>query len=247
MTSFVSDYKNSLAETVKQNTLDESNWRSEDWKNIWKGLSQDVLNDAFNQHSTVRAIFSDIGEITQRKCKSMARVEQKMTEQNVGRENFFKVVSDFVAVRIHCNISEMQKKIDLIREIILKEGGQFHVRGSSIERPYGFFMNTDKKYTDITQYVYVFMEKVGYPIEFQIGHKFAAHTFTIDSALRDNKECGLIDLWTKNFYSDVKKYILDKSNGENPGSKEEIQAKAEEIHSHNVPRELQEILMISKF
>jgi hypothetical protein len=60
--------------------------------------------------------------------------------------------------------------------------------------------------------------------------------------LRDNKECGLVDLWNQNFYGDVKKYILDKSNGENPGSKDAIQAKAAIIHENNVPQKLQEIL-----
>ncbi len=240
--SDVSVFRECLASTVKELTLHESKWNSEGWRKTWGGINQRVLNDAFDQHGLVRSIFSDIGEISQRNCKSVARVEKKMTEQVSGRENFFKVVSDFVAVRMHCDVNEIQGKIDRIREIVLSNGGQIHVRGSSAERPYGFFMAPDKKYTDITQYVYVFMERVGYPIEFQIGHKFASHTFTIDSALRDNKECGKVDLWNKNFYSDVKKYILDKSNGENPGSKEAIQAKAEDIHQGNVPEELQGML-----
>lgn len=242
MQSLVGDYKVSLAEVVKQNTLSESNWRSEDWKKTWIGLNQDVLNDAFNQHGLVKDIFTDIGEIAQRNCKSLPRVEKKMTEQSQGRENYFKVVSDLVAIRINCDVSEIQGKIDFIREIVLADGGQIHIRGASDERPYGFFMNIEKKYTDITQYIYVFMEKVGYPIEFQIGHQFASHTFKIDSALRENKDCGLVDLWNKNFYSDVKKCILDKSNGLDIGSKEEILAKAQDLHQNNVPGELQEIL-----
>jgi hypothetical protein len=165
-----------------------------------------------------------------------------MTEQLLGKENYFKVVSDFVAVRIHCNVNEIQQKIDRIREIVLANNGQMHVRGSSDERPYGFFMNTEKKYIDITQYVYVFLEKVGYPIEFQIGHEFASHTFTIDSALRDNPSCGKIDLWSQNFYTDVKHYILNKANGIEPESKIQIQAKVREIHQNHVPENLQIIL-----
>lgn len=242
MNSDLSIYRESLSSTVKELTLHESKWNSEGWKKAWNGINQNVLNDAFDQHGVVRSIFSNIGEIAQRNCKSVARVEKKMTEQMSGRENFFKVVSDFVAVRVHCDVKEIQGKIDLIREIVLANGGQIHVRGSSSERPYGFFLAPDKKYTDITQYVYVFMEKIGYPVEFQIGHKFASHTFSIDSALRDNKECGKVDLWNKNFYSDVKKYILGKANDENPGSTEAIQAKAEDIHQGHVPEELQEIL-----
>jgi len=235
-------FKEYLESTVKKLTLNESNWNSEEWKKIWARINQDVLNDAFDQHELVCSIFSDIGEISQRNCKSIVRVEKKKTEQAPGRENYFKVVSDFVAVRMHCDVKEIQGKIDRIREIILAEGGQMHVRGSTTTFPYGFFMASDKKYTDITQYVYVFLKRVGYPIEFQIGHKFASHTFTIDSAIRDNKECGKVDLWRENFYSDVKNYILAKSNGENPGSIEAIQDKAVNIHQDTVPKELQEIL-----
>lgn len=235
-------FKALLAEAVSQNTLNESNWNSESWKNTWASVNQDVLNDAFSQHGLVQSIFSDIGEMTQRNCKSVSRVEKKMLEQTKGRENYFKVVSDFVAIRLHCDVSEIQKKIDCVREIVIAHGGQIHVRGFSNERFYGFFMNADKVYADITQYVYVFMEKVGYPIEIQIGHKFASHTFTIDSALRENKECGKVDLWNKNFYSDVKKYILDKANGENPGPKDGILIKAEDLHQNKVPQELKEIL-----
>ena len=97
-------------------------------------------------------------------------------------------------------------------------------------------MDTDKKFTDITQYLYVFIEKVGYPIEVQIGHEFASHTFKIDSALRDNPNCGKVDLWSKNFYGDVKNLILAKANINY------MLAKAEKIHPNNVPEELQEIL-----
>lgn len=238
----VSGFRECLTSIVNSLTLNELQWKSKEWKDIGEMATQNVLNDAFAQHERVRSIFADIGEIVQRNCKSIARVEQKMTEQAPGRENYFKVVSDFVAVRVPCEVNEIPGKIDRIRERVQANNGQMHVRGSSAERPYGFCMAPNKKYTDITQYVYVFMERVGYPIEFQIGHKFASHTFTIDSALRDNKECGKVDLWNQDFYSDVKKFLLDKANGENPGAKEAIQAKAEEIHQGKVPKELQDIL-----
>ncbi len=240
--NIISNFKESVVDVVKSTTLNESNWRSENWKTLWNKIDQTVLTDAFEKHDLVRSIFVDIGEIIPRNCKSISRVEKKMTEQTLGRENYFKVVCDFVAARIHCNINEIQSKIDRIREIVLAKGGQIHVRGSSSERPYGFFMNADKKYTDITQYVYVYLEKVGYPIEFQIGHEFASHTFTIDSAIRDNPNCGKVDLWSKNFYGDVRQYILNKANGIEPGSKAQIQAKAEEIHQNKIPENLQSLL-----
>ena len=237
-----STFRGSIAKTVGELSLAESNWKLPEWQKLYPTISQEVLNDAFSQHGTVRGMFADIGELTQRSCKSFARVQKKMTEQYPGRENYFKVVSDFVAVRVPCEVTEIQAKIDRIKEIVLENKGAMHVRGSSAERPYGFCMGPDKKFTDITQYVYVFLEKVGYPIEFQIGHPFAAHTFTIDSALRDNPTCGKVDLWKNDFYTDVKKYLLAKANGEVPTPKEGILAKAAALHDQKIPQELEVIL-----
>ena len=239
----IASFRQSIAETVRENTLNEANWRNESWKKPWESMNQDVLNDAFKQHGLIKEIFSSVGDIVQRMCKSMSRIEKKKTEQAPGRENYFKVVSDLVAGRIHCEVNDIPKKIDRIREIVLANNGVMHVRGSSEKRPYGFSVDTEGKFSDITQYVYVYLEKVGYPIEFQIGHEFASYTFTVDSAIRDNKNCGKVDLWTDNFYNDVKGYILDKANGIEPRiSKSAIQAKADAIHHNNVPEALQTIL-----
>lgn len=234
-------FKINLATTVQELTLDGSKWNSEKWKGAWGDISQEVLNDAFSQHGAVRSIFSGLGEIEQRNCKSLARVQKKVTEQAPGRENFFKVVSDFVAVRIPCEVSEIQGKIDHIREVVFAHEGIMHIRGESNVRPYGFFMTPDKKYSDITQYVYVFLDKVGYPIEFQIGHEFAAHTFTIDSALRDNPTCGKVDLWKNDFYSNVKTYLLDTANGE-VKSKDALLIQAADLHQGTIPEGLKAIL-----
>lgn len=240
----VSNFKANMTEVVNQTTLHESNWRSDNWVKLGKQVDQNVLTDAFEQHGIVKSIFNDIGEIIPRKCKSMARVEKKMTEQPNGRENYFKVVSDFVAIRIHCEVKEIPGKIDNLRKLVLSNDGQIHVRGSSAERPYGFCTNpATQEFTDITQYVYIFMEKIGYPVEIQIGHEFASHTFTIDSALRDDKTCGKVDLWTQNFYGDVKNHILEKANGTSKTSdKSGIQNKAAAIHENNVPADLQKII-----
>ena len=238
----ISNFKDNLIHVINQTTLNESNWCNENWKQLWSAINQEILVDAFEKHSLVQSIFSDVGEIVTRKCKSLPRVMKKMTEQGPGRESYFKVFSDLVAGRIYCNVNEIQAKIDRIREIVLANNGQMHIRGSSSEHPYGFFINSDKKYTDITQYVYVFLKEVGYPIEFQIGHEFASHAFSINSALRDNPKCEKVDLRSKNFYEDVKNYILNKANNREPEPKVNIQAKAEEIHQNNVPKDLQKIL-----
>lgn len=236
------DFRTTVAATVTELGLNEANWKAEGWKNLWSLVDQEVLNDAFNQHGSIRSIFSDLGRIDARNCKNIARVQKKMTEQPNGRENYFKVVADFDAVRISCDVTEIPEKINRIKDIVLEQGGQMYIRGTSDERPYGFVMTANKKYSDITQYVYVFLEKVGFPIEFQIGHEFAAHTFTIDSELRDDPTCGKVDLWKNNFYGEVKQYLLDKANGEQLTSKEELLAKAADLHQGNVPEELNSIL-----
>ncbi|MBA3236958.1 MAG: hypothetical protein H0T62_01230 [Parachlamydiaceae bacterium] len=238
----VSNFKECLVNVVNETTLNETNWRSENWKKPWAFLNQNVLNDAFEKHNLIESLFQEIGNIIPRNCKSISRVEKKKIEQRTGSENYFKVVSDLVAARIFCNVNEIQPKIDQFRKIVLENHGQMHVRGASDERPYGFFMNSEKEYTDITQYIYIFLEKVGYPIEIQIGHEFAAYTFSIDSALRDNPTCGKVDLWDKNFYGLVKKYILNEANNQISGSKDDINAVCEEIHKGDVPLELQKIL-----
>jgi hypothetical protein len=238
----ISAFKNTLSSTVKELTLSEANWKHESWKNSWECINQDCLNDAFAQHATLRALFASVGEMTERQCKHLARVQKKMTEQAPGRENYFKVVGDLVAVRLHCDVSEITKKIDLIREIVLQNGGQFHIRGASEARPYGFCLNADNKFSDITQYAYAYLEQIGYPIELQIGHPFASHTFSIDSALRDDPKCGKVDLWNDNFYVEVKAYLLAKANQESCGDKQALLEKAKKIHAGNVPTELQELL-----
>lgn len=238
----VSGYRAALLDTVKSTPLDKLQWGNERWKALWPRLDDNVLNDAFNQHGLVCSIFSELGEISQRKCKSMTRIEKKKEEQEPGEENFFKVVSDFIAIRVYCDVEQIEGKIDYIKEIVLKEKGKLYIKGSSIDQPYGGFKASDCSYTDIVQYVFVFMEAVGHLIEFQIGHKFAAHTFTIDSELRDNKKCDKVDLWDDDFYLDVREYILNKSNKKAPESKDLIEQKGAAIHKGAIPGDLQAIL-----
>jgi hypothetical protein len=243
MADFVDKYKLDLADLVEKNTLNESNWASEDWKMLGNQINQNIIDDAFNQHRELLILFNNINSIVQRPhSKSMFRIEKKMIEQTPGKENYFKIISDLMALRIYCDVVEIQKTIDVIKNVVFMNKGQIYIRGSSKELPYGSFMDSNKEYVDIMQFIYIFIEKIGYPVEIQIGHKFAAYTFSIDSALRENKQCGKIDLWNKNFYNIVKKYILDKTNGKNHGSKDDIQSLGKELHENNIPEELQQIL-----
>ncbi len=92
------------------------------------------------------------------------------------------------------------------------------------------------------QYVFVFLERLGYPIELQIGHKFAFYTFAENSALRDSKEHGEVSLRRKNFYNAVLGYILDKCNGITATLQNDIQNQAKELYQNNIPEKLQVIL-----
>jgi len=238
------DFKTQLANTIEELTLNEQSWGSEKWKSIQPLISQSTLNNAFENHNLILSIFPKFDDIITRKCKSIERVQKKMTEQIQNKENYFKVISDFLAVRIHCEVNEIKNKIDYIKEIVNLHNGYFHIRGSSEERPYGFFLS-DSKYTDIVQYMYVYLKEIGYVIEFQIGHEFASYTFTINSTLRDNPKCGLINLWSEDFYDDVKKFILNKTNNiEGNIIMSDILIKANKIHQNNILNKVPNDLLV---
>ena len=73
----VNGFKECMANTVNLTSLNETNWRSDNWKNLWSKVDQEVLTDAFEKHELVRSIFVDIGDIITRNCKSLPRVEKK--------------------------------------------------------------------------------------------------------------------------------------------------------------------------
>lgn len=234
MSISIDDFKKQLNDVIKNTSLHESNWNSEKWKSLYPLINQEVLTTAFEQHDLVKLTFPKLDIVT-RNCKSIERVEKKMTEQPTNRENYFKVVSDFIAVRIHCDVDQIANKIDYIKHIVSLDGGEIRIRGSTLDQPHGSFVNSE--FVDIIQYVYVYLAQIGYVIEFQIGHEFASYTFAIDSAIRDDPDCGKVDLWNDNLYDDVKTYILNSSN-----AKRNILIKATNIHQNNVPSDLIDIL-----
>ena len=238
----IPEFKSSVREVVKEIGLVESAWESDRWKGLWNKVSQDVLDDAFGRHRLFQSLFADIGPVVPRKCKSLARVRKKMTEQLVGGKYYFKVVSDFIAGRIQCDVPKIPEKINGLREIVQKNHGVMFVRGSSATRPYGHSRQEDGTFLDIVQYVHVFIDAIGYPAELQIGHPFAFHAFTIDSAIRENPTCGKVKLWAKGFFQDVRIYLLNKANKKDPGAKKPLFKKAAELHGGKVPEDLQRIL-----
>ncbi len=233
-------FRSMLRNTVLNESLNASNWKSNSWKELADNLNQEILNDAFSQMENASIILQPVGTLIPRKCKQMTRITKKINEVGQRGGEYFKVLSDLVAGRIHCDVTEIPTKIDMINNIVNERNGLIYIRG---DLPYGFCMKGDQ-FTDITQYVYVYLDDVHYPIELQIGHEFASHTFTIDSALRDNPNCGLTDLWSGGFYNEVKQYILDKANGKPiaAGRKYDIFEKANDLHKYNVPDDLKIIL-----
>lgn len=242
----VDTFKKNILDTVRRLTLDESNWGCSDWQDLFPAITQEILNDAFAQHKTVQTIFASTALLAPRSAKTMARIEQKIQILPPEKASYYKILSDFVAVRLNCKLEEIANKIEVIRAIVLEKGGFLYIRRSWSSPDQPSFHN-GKKFTDIIQFVYAYLPEVGYPIEFQIGSIFAAHTFTIDCALRDNPACGKVDLWTENFYERVRAYILEKANGqETTDSRDALQALAQKIHGdkqQEVPPELQSILL----
>lgn len=222
-------------------------WYSEKSTHLVNIISQKNLDNAFESQKLIQEIFKSLGEISYRPTpKSYDRVKEKISQLPENNLNYFRVLSDFVACRLNCKVNDIQTNIEEIKKIVENHGGILQIKDANNDLPYGRFISKEGQYLDITQFVYIFMKNVGYPIEIQIGHPFASHTFSLDSELRNNKTSSKIDLWTNNFYLDVRKVILDQSNrpSENfKDEKEELFRKAKLIHPNEVlPKDLEKIL-----
>lgn len=258
-------FKTNLSACIDKVGLGIENWAAEEWKVLGTTLTQEIANDAFSHHEELTALLAyhlDQKHYVRPKAKDLKRIEKKLSEQYPGRENYFKVLSDLLAVRIHCDVTMIAGIIGRLQEIFGQRGSQIYLRGVSHDQPLGSFFTLlsapgDKKlskvdrYLDIVQYLYVYDPIMGYLIEIQVGHPFAGLTFEIDSALRDNKDCGLIDLWSDGFYGHVKQHILEKANGDATSlSLEELMDKARsissspvrDIHGGSIPQDLLSIL-----
>lgn len=244
----VAAYREALASTAQRLTLNMANWKAAEWNDVIALVTQEVLHDAFQSRDTIVDLFQPhLGvRIESRGEKSLARVIQKITEQpaNPERHNFFKVVSDFFAVRVSCEVSQISDLVARIQAIAFANDGLVYIRGSSPQQPFGSSVSTNGKKADIVQYVYTLL-KGGHVTEWQVGHPFPAETFRRDSALRANKkDCGEVDLWTNDFYNTVKKYLLAHANSEQPAvTKAAILNQAMDLHNGTIPDALNAILL----
>jgi len=227
-----SDFK----EALKRAALTQMhNPRADEWKALIPLITQNILTDAHQQSALAEALFSPtVGKLESRPLKTLDRVVCKME----ASKEHFKAVSDFIAFRVHCEVEQIQTRLDAIMSVV--EIGSYCFTGSYASAASA----ARKRYTDIVKYLYVYIPVIGYVVEFQVGHPFASYTFTVDSALRDDPACGLIDMWTDGAYDVVKKYILAVAN------RDFIQGNAPynmwdcvvRIHRGNVPAELKAIL-----
>lgn len=174
------------------------------WQKLSREVDQDILNDAWSQMIYMDHLFSELGEMGSRRVKFQERIVKKMQEVERRDQQYFKVVSDFIAFRVYCKVIEIDDKINIISNLVSKYNGAMWLKGN--------FRSGSGKYLDIIQYVYVYIPHVGYITEFQIGSSFASYTFSVDSKLRDDKEYQHPDLWSNNTYETVKKYILNQAN-----------------------------------
>ena len=160
-------------------------------------ITQDVLHDAHVNALALASQFHVETGITLavRTEKKLERVQAKLKHNTA-----FKANCDFMAFRLNCNVAYIQNMVDIVYTFCKNNYGSMFQRN--------YIQNDAGQYTDIVTYVYAYIPRYKYIIEFQIGHPFASYVFARDSAIRDNKDCGLIDLWDNDFYSHVKSVVL---------------------------------------
>lgn len=224
-----------LYETLKDNPFLFQNvtigWDDLKWNNLSSLVTADDLDQTVISTLHAEQIFMSIFN----QYKAMSRPRKNFERFMVKRQRTtnggnFKAISDFIGFRIWCQVSEITTITTMINEIATANDGLFVVRNPIF---------IDGKYTDIIDFVYVYVPSIRYVIEFQIGHPFAAYTFKIDSYLRDNPDGSTISLWTDGYYEYVRDYILAKSNQtEISNTKDDLVQRTQMLFGDQIPTEL---------
>lgn len=190
LSSFAVDsYQEKLNDTISQGYFSQIGMRDPIWKELTPLITQEVLDDAYAFLPKIKELFIDLN-LLPRSNKTMKRIEIKKLGTQVDIS--FKVNSDFCAFRIPSEPKSIKDVVEKIQEITMKNNGFSFIRNSIEE---------NGKVNDIVQFVFVYIPKFKYIIEFQVGHFFAFYTFTQDSLIRDLKNEGkpitdCIDLWS---------------------------------------------------
>lgn len=223
-----------LRHVVPATLMKEEYWSSVAWKEIAKSVTQTDLDLAHSKASIAKERLSTLGMCSERKPKTIKRVKEKILERTESGD-YFKVVSDLLAFRVNCSVTEIDEKLALIEKL---ENCVSYVRKSG-NKVCSYKNGT--VYVDIVQYVYLYFEDIGFVTELQIGHPFATYSFEVYSSIREGG--SQVDLWTDGFYVQVRDYILSATNKTIPScTKEEILEKASSIHSGVIPERLLSII-----
>jgi hypothetical protein len=201
-------YKKKLSSIIyDDNKFYDSN--STVWTELTPLITEEVLVDAHRSCKKYEEVFVGMG-VESRPLKTMKRIEIK---KQANRPDVpFKVNSDLCAVRLPTyDIASISSHMVEIRKRVLEEEGLFYLRNNIMD---------GQTVTDIIQYAFVYIPRIGYIAEIQVGHPFAIYTFTIDSIIRDKRLegvslDGIVDLWDNGFYTFVKSFILNKCNNKN--------------------------------
>jgi hypothetical protein len=195
-------------------------------------ITQDILDDAYSKMdivvekvNNILFEFKDLYKIETRKCKKIERINKKINK--IKSDNNFKINSDFIGIRIKCNITNIYKLIAKLKNNF----DLFFERNSIL---------SDGIYKDIITYCYAYDSNTKYLIEFQIGHPFAMYVFTRDSYIRDNPNTNIIDLWSNNFYLNVVNKIIHKFDYDILDNLNKI------YNNKNIEQDLLDILMEEK-
>jgi hypothetical protein len=237
MQSSVASIRSTIQSICYSNGL--NNWKDPRWKDLALRIDQATCDHAHSKGTIVASIFAPVGDVIIRPPKKMSRLFVKITEVEARGGEYFKVVCDLIACRIFCRVDQIPERVQQIRKIVDTFEGLTYVRG---ENASGYSSMQDGKMIDITQYIYVYIEEIGYPLEMQIGHEFAAYTFAIDSRIRDGEK-GLVDLWSGGCYDKVKKYLLNHANKVlQPGAYYDLMDSIWGLHKGELPADLRGII-----
>lgn len=123
--------------------LDKQNWNSKLWKELSSSLTQEILDDAYSKTPIIISMLSPLGDVEPRKYKPIKEQSHCM----------FKVVCDLTAVKVNCQVEEIESKLEILTRIVRESDGIMYV-----DEPL------------FTQYVYIYLPQVGYITEVQIGN-----------------------------------------------------------------------------
>lgn len=171
-------------------------------------ITEDELTDA---HDSALAFSIDYAAIFPTiECRPVKALSRVMAKAAAGRPiSAFQANTDLMAFRIPCKLTDIDTNVNKLSQVVAERGGHF-----MLKCPY----MANGAYTDIVAFCYAYIPDYKYIMEFQIGEPFALYTFARDSALRDDPSCGLVDLWSNDFYAHVVKQLLKTSvydlNGE---------------------------------